>query len=342
MRIVPNMTVLECGDATDVESVLDVAQAVDGPVYVRMLRGCAEKVVLGGTRIERFIDPPDAVGLVAISDDIDTGVVATGSLLCPGCEVMGVEPSPFKWLAFEADSLPPNDGTRVVNFELDPIGEVMGVEPSPFRVLLSSRGELLGELDFGPVGGAFPGPLGSLSLGELGLTLPDRSSLGVEYFDIYDADDTVTLGGTRLDLRVTERVTSNERQVDLVVNSAHYGAGGFASGSITCPGCEVMGVELVQVPREHADGRRAHAFPVPRRRPRRRRARRRRLQQIRRGVGLLPPRRRRHPSGGRLHHRDPELRDLLCLDRGHRRQTRLCGEHHQPELGRGDPGAGRR
>jgi transketolase len=39
MRIIPNMTVLECGDATDVESVLDVAQAVDGPVYVRMLRG---------------------------------------------------------------------------------------------------------------------------------------------------------------------------------------------------------------------------------------------------------------------------------------------------------------
>jgi transketolase len=39
MRALPNLTVLECGDATDVESVLDVAQAVDGPVYVRMLRG---------------------------------------------------------------------------------------------------------------------------------------------------------------------------------------------------------------------------------------------------------------------------------------------------------------
>lgn len=39
MRAVPNMTVLECGDATEVEGVLDVAQAVAGPVYVRMLRG---------------------------------------------------------------------------------------------------------------------------------------------------------------------------------------------------------------------------------------------------------------------------------------------------------------
>lgn len=39
MRIIPNMRILECGDATDVETVLDVAQAIDGPVYVRMLRG---------------------------------------------------------------------------------------------------------------------------------------------------------------------------------------------------------------------------------------------------------------------------------------------------------------
>ncbi len=39
MRATPNMTILETGDATEVESVLDVAHAIDGPVYVRMLRG---------------------------------------------------------------------------------------------------------------------------------------------------------------------------------------------------------------------------------------------------------------------------------------------------------------
>lgn len=39
MRALPNMTILECGDATEVESVLDAAQSVAGPVYVRMLRG---------------------------------------------------------------------------------------------------------------------------------------------------------------------------------------------------------------------------------------------------------------------------------------------------------------
>ncbi|MGQ9889198.1 MAG: transketolase family protein [Aggregatilineales bacterium] len=39
MRATPNMTILETGDATEVETVLDVAHAVRGPVYIRMLRG---------------------------------------------------------------------------------------------------------------------------------------------------------------------------------------------------------------------------------------------------------------------------------------------------------------
>ncbi len=38
LRSVPNMTLLETGDATDVESVLDMAHKIDGPVYIRMLR----------------------------------------------------------------------------------------------------------------------------------------------------------------------------------------------------------------------------------------------------------------------------------------------------------------
>ncbi|NBC48596.1 MAG: transketolase [Gammaproteobacteria bacterium] len=39
LRAIPNMTILEAGDATEVESLLDCAQAIDGPVYVRQLRG---------------------------------------------------------------------------------------------------------------------------------------------------------------------------------------------------------------------------------------------------------------------------------------------------------------
>lgn len=58
MRAIPNMTIIECGDATEVESVLDVAQSVNGPVYIRMLRGevprlfnCREPIKLDTVRI---------------------------------------------------------------------------------------------------------------------------------------------------------------------------------------------------------------------------------------------------------------------------------------------------
>ena len=39
MRTVPNMTVLECGDIADVESFFKLSEEIEGPVYVRMLRG---------------------------------------------------------------------------------------------------------------------------------------------------------------------------------------------------------------------------------------------------------------------------------------------------------------
>ena len=38
LRNIPNMTILDVGDATDIESVLDIAHEVNGPVYIRMLR----------------------------------------------------------------------------------------------------------------------------------------------------------------------------------------------------------------------------------------------------------------------------------------------------------------
>lgn len=38
LRGVPNMTIFDMGDATEIEGVLDVAHAVNGPVFIRMLR----------------------------------------------------------------------------------------------------------------------------------------------------------------------------------------------------------------------------------------------------------------------------------------------------------------
>jgi len=53
MRVLPNMTILETGDATEVESVLDVAHSIDGPVYIRMIRG----------EIPRLFDPSRSMQL---------------------------------------------------------------------------------------------------------------------------------------------------------------------------------------------------------------------------------------------------------------------------------------
>ena len=39
LRAIPNMTILEAGDATDIESFLELTDTIDGPVYLRMLRG---------------------------------------------------------------------------------------------------------------------------------------------------------------------------------------------------------------------------------------------------------------------------------------------------------------
>lgn len=44
VRAIPNMTILEVGDATEAESVLEVAHKVDGPVYIRMLRGEVSRI----------------------------------------------------------------------------------------------------------------------------------------------------------------------------------------------------------------------------------------------------------------------------------------------------------
>jgi transketolase len=63
MRSIPNMTILETGDATEVESICAVADAVDGPVYCRILRGV----------VPRLFDTPMQLGQMrelSLGDDI--------------------------------------------------------------------------------------------------------------------------------------------------------------------------------------------------------------------------------------------------------------------------------
>jgi len=71
MRALPNMTVIECGDATEVESVLDVIEKINGPVYVRMLRG----------EIPRLFDKEDPMQLGkarVLSQGSDVAILTSG------------------------------------------------------------------------------------------------------------------------------------------------------------------------------------------------------------------------------------------------------------------------
>ncbi|MDE1991153.1 MAG: transketolase [Rhizobiaceae bacterium] len=69
MRAIPNMTVLETGDATEVESVLEVADSIDGPVYVRVLRGEVPRL---------FSTPFEFNRLRTLSEGDDILVVTSG------------------------------------------------------------------------------------------------------------------------------------------------------------------------------------------------------------------------------------------------------------------------
>jgi transketolase len=63
MRSIPNMTVLETGDAAEVESICAAADSIDGPVYCRVLRGS----------VPRLFDTPIVVGRMrelALGNDV--------------------------------------------------------------------------------------------------------------------------------------------------------------------------------------------------------------------------------------------------------------------------------
>jgi len=69
MRSMPNMTILETGDATEVESICEAADSIDGPVWCRVLRGS----------VPRLFDTPIKVGeMRVLSEGHDVLVVTAG------------------------------------------------------------------------------------------------------------------------------------------------------------------------------------------------------------------------------------------------------------------------
>ena len=69
MRSIPNMTILETGDATEVESICEAADGIDGPVWCRILRGS----------VPRLFDTPIRVGeMRELSLGTDVLIVTSG------------------------------------------------------------------------------------------------------------------------------------------------------------------------------------------------------------------------------------------------------------------------
>lgn len=108
MRSLPNMTVLECADATEVESVLDVVRSVDGPVYVRMLRG----------EISRLFSPeePMKLGKVrTLSEGSDVTVITSG--ICTEEAMRAVQAMQKKGVSIQhmhVSTLKPFNGSEVI------------------------------------------------------------------------------------------------------------------------------------------------------------------------------------------------------------------------------------
>lgn len=100
MRSLPNMTVLECGDATDVESVLDVAQDVPGPVYVRMLRGEIPRLFPRNERMKlgvaRRVGKGSDIALVSSGVCTEEAMRATAALRERGVSIEHIHVSTLK------------------------------------------------------------------------------------------------------------------------------------------------------------------------------------------------------------------------------------------------------
>ncbi len=100
MRAIPNMAVVECGDATEVESCLDATEAVDGPVYLRMLRGevprlfpQAEPLRLGRART---LAEGDAVTVLSTGICTEEAMRATAALQSRGVSMRHLHVSTLK------------------------------------------------------------------------------------------------------------------------------------------------------------------------------------------------------------------------------------------------------
>lgn len=100
LRGIPNLTILEVGDATDVETVLDVTERVPGPVYIRMLRGEVPRLFPGDEpmRLDRVRTVEDGtdITLLTAGNCTEEGMRATAVLGEQGVSIAHLHVSTLK------------------------------------------------------------------------------------------------------------------------------------------------------------------------------------------------------------------------------------------------------
>ncbi len=98
LRGVPNLTILETGDATEVETVLEVADAVPGPVYVRVLRGLVPRLFNTPFQFNQLRVLSSGTEVLVISAGITTEEVmrATPALAAAGVKITHLHASTLK------------------------------------------------------------------------------------------------------------------------------------------------------------------------------------------------------------------------------------------------------
>ena len=98
MRAIPNMTVIETGDATEVESICEQADKVDGPVYCRVLRGDVPRLFDSPLKIGdiRILNSGSDILLITAGICTEEALRARAALLSAGISILHLHVHTFK------------------------------------------------------------------------------------------------------------------------------------------------------------------------------------------------------------------------------------------------------
>jgi transketolase len=106
MRAVPNMTIFETADATEIQTILDPVLATPGPVYVRMLRGEVPRLFPRDEPfrpgVPRILSQGSDITLITAGICTEEAMRATSALSSRGLSIHHVHVSTHKPLASSA------------------------------------------------------------------------------------------------------------------------------------------------------------------------------------------------------------------------------------------------